>query len=55
MKTYKKVVVEAVNAPSGSYAAGCPQHTPDPSGGAQGPGWSGSGARSSCRKCEITG
>lgn len=24
MKTYKKVVVEAVNAPSGSYAAGCP-------------------------------
>lgn len=24
MKTYKKVKLEAVNAPSGSYAAGCP-------------------------------
>lgn len=24
MKTYKKVKVQAVNAPSGSYAAGCP-------------------------------
>lgn len=24
MKTYKKVQVEAKNAPSGSYAAGCP-------------------------------
>ena len=24
MKTYKKVELEAVNAPSGSYAAGCP-------------------------------
>ena len=25
MKDYKKVEVEAVNAPTGSYAAGCPQ------------------------------
>ena len=24
MKTYKKVQVEAKNAPTGSYAAGCP-------------------------------
>lgn len=24
MKTYKKVKAQAVNAPSGSYAAGCP-------------------------------
>lgn len=24
MKTYKKVKVEAVNTPSGAYAAGCP-------------------------------
>lgn len=24
MKTYKKVKMQAVNAPSGSYAAGCP-------------------------------
>ena len=28
MKTYKKVELEAVNTPSGSYAAGCPAHTP---------------------------
>lgn len=27
MKTYKKVKLEAANAPSGSYAAGCPEHT----------------------------
>lgn len=26
MKTYKKVELEAVNAQSGSYAAGCPQY-----------------------------
>ena len=25
MKTYKKVELEAKNAPSGSYAAGCPE------------------------------
>lgn len=25
MKTYKKVELEAVNAPCGSYAAGCPE------------------------------
>ena len=25
MKSYKKVEVVAVNAPSGSYAAGCPE------------------------------
>ena len=30
MKTYKKVEVEAVNAPSGSYAAGCPAETEGP-------------------------
>lgn len=24
MKNYKEVVVEAMNAPTGSYAAGCP-------------------------------
>ena len=27
MKSYKKVEMVAKNAPSGSYAAGCPQHT----------------------------
>lgn len=26
MKSYKKVEMEAKNAPSGSYAAGCPQY-----------------------------
>lgn len=26
MKQYKKVEMEAKNAPSGSYAAGCPQY-----------------------------
>ncbi len=55
MKTYKKVKVEAVNAPSGSYAAGCPQHTPVLTGGAQGPGWSGAGNPGSCKRCEIAG
>lgn len=29
MKTYKKVELEAVNAPSGSYAAGCPENNRD--------------------------
>ncbi len=27
MKTYKKVKMQAKNAPSGSYAAGCPADT----------------------------
>ena len=27
MKTYKKVKMQAKNAPSGSYAAGCPAET----------------------------
>lgn len=27
MKTFKKVVLEAKNIPSGSYAAGCPTKT----------------------------
>ncbi|MDD7360075.1 MAG: hypothetical protein PUG79_06610 [Mediterraneibacter faecis] len=40
MKTYKKAVVEAVNAPSGSYAAGCPVNQ--------------NGFTSYCRNCERT-
>jgi len=52
MKTYKKVEMEAVNAPTGSYAAGCPAHTPvgGPGGGVDGPGWH----SSDCRNCEVT-
>lgn len=30
MKEYKKVELEAKNAPSGSYAAGCPTNTGTP-------------------------
>ena len=40
MKTYKKVELKAVNAPSGSYAAGCPEHTHE-------------GHSSDCIKCEL--
>ncbi len=44
MKTYKKVEVEAVNAPCGSYAAGCPAKDPGPEA------WPPSG----CKTCERT-
>lgn len=43
MKTYKKVVVEAVNTPSGSYSAGCPANN-------HGAGWD----HNQCRRCERT-
>ena len=49
MKTYKKVVVEAVNAPSGSYAAGCPQYNSGT--GYEGPDCSG---HRGCRYCECS-
>ena len=39
MKTYKKVKMQAKNAPSGSYAAGCPAN------------WSGG---TQCKNCERT-
>lgn len=42
MKIYKKVEVEAVNAPSGSYAAGCPAIAHYGNG------------EYDCRRCEIT-
>lgn len=44
MKTYKKVVVEAVNTPSGSYAAGCPVKDAGSSGGFP----------TGCKYCERT-
>lgn len=51
MKTYKKVEMVAKNAPSGSYAAGCPQYQ-------AGLGWEanyGPGdPRSACLYCECT-
>ena len=48
MKSYKKVRVEAVNAPSGSYTAGCPSNDrgndyPDGNGNLHG-----------CMNCERT-
>ena len=42
MKTYKKVKAQAVNAPSGSYAAGCPAN--------HGGGFS--QGSSSCKSCD---
>ena len=38
MKTYKKVKTQAVNAPSGSYAAGCPVNN--------------NGSTLSCKNCD---
>ena len=38
MKTYKKVKMQAKNAPSGSYAAGCPADS--------------NGYSAGCRRCD---
>lgn len=52
MKQYKKIELEAVNAPSGSYAAGCPQYHAgtgtDTNTGTPG------NQNNSCRFCECT-
>lgn len=51
MKTYKKVEMVAKNAPSGSYAAGCPQYQAGAGGDFNaGPGNPCSG----CKYCECT-
>ncbi len=51
MKTYKKVEMVAKNAPSGSYAAGCPQYR----SGAGYDNNQGSGnPDSSCKYCECS-
>ena len=51
MKSYKKVKIEAKNAPSGSYAAGCPQYR----AGAGGDVNHGSGnPNSGCKYCECS-
>lgn len=51
MKTYKKVEMVAKNAPSGSYAAGCPQYN-------AGWGWDSNAGpgnpASACLYCECT-
>ena len=44
MKSYKKVEMVAKNAPSGSYAAGCPTEVSTR-------GWSESGRY--CEQCEV--
>ncbi len=41
-KEYVKVELKAKNAPSGSYAAGCPTNT------------EGSGAEYWCKKCQLS-
>lgn len=54
MKEYKKAKMIAKNLPTGSYAAGCPQHTPRPLiGGATKNGQS-IAPPEGCRQCEIT-
>lgn len=52
MKTYKKVEMVAKNAPSGSYAAGCPQYQSGHGyeNGAMPPGH----PQNSCKYCETT-
>ena len=52
MKEFKKAEVIAKNAPTGSYAAGCPQF----SAGAGGDYWTGSPGNPSnaCKYCECT-
>ena len=45
MKDYKKVEIAAKNAPSGSYAAGCPADKYENGGG---------GGTGSCQRCERT-
>jgi hypothetical protein len=42
MKSYKKATLVAKNARNGSYAAGCPVHTP-PAGDTP----------NACRSCEV--
>ncbi len=51
MKTYKKVELEAVNAPSGSYAAGCPQYQANVGYDNNHPAGN---PANGCRNCECT-
>lgn len=61
-KNYKKVQVLAKNAPTGSYAAGCPEHTRQADGSVKYPlfgdpskgwGWD-HNIHTKCSRCEIT-
>ncbi len=51
MKTYKKVELVAKNAPSGSYAAGCPQYK---SGFGLDSDYGAGNPHSACKYCETT-
>lgn len=51
MKTYKKVELVAKNAPSGSYAAGCPQYQ---AGRGADLNYGAGNPQSACRYCEAT-
>jgi len=51
MKTYKNVEMFAKNAPTGSYAAGCPEHTHHSNNNVIYPGQH-SGTWG-CYKCEV--
>lgn len=52
MKSYKNVEMMAKNAPSGSYAAGCPQYQAG-TGCEYGSGRAGD-SNNSCKYCECT-
>ena len=52
MKTYKKVELVAKNAPSGSYAAGCPQYRSG--AGRDYGGYQPGDPRHACKYCECT-
>ena len=52
MKTYQKVEMLAKNAPSGSYAAGCPQYQAGT--GSQRATYDAGDPRNTCINCECT-
>lgn len=51
MKTYKKVELVAKNAPSGSYAAGCPEYN---AGTGHDYNYGTGNHNNSCKYCECT-
>jgi len=56
MKNYQKAEMIAKNLPTGSYAAGCPAHTPSGYGKALKPnGYGGMCGPYECSECEIAG
>lgn len=55
MKKYQKAQMIAKNLPTGSYAAGCPAHTPSAAHGARAPWPSGASGQMNvpCSACEV--